>query len=517
MKQAFLSYLVILSIFASASGTEFQVNTRPAYDQTYADIAMDANGNFVVVWTSYYSYGNKSNEIRGRRFAADGSSIDANEFEINTIEAGNQKEPSVAMDKVGNFVVVWHGPGANEEDIFAQRFDANGLPLGDELTINSYTDNRQLCPRVGMNGTGRFVVVWESNKVVSGPDVWVAACRVYDNNGVPIGEEFEVSLLLQCWYPDVAMDGKGDFAVVWMQDDIYHPSNVVMARQYNAGGTAKTDPCEVSTIGFSSVTRPSIGMDGSGHFVVAWDGDPNLASLDDVHARRYNFDGTAMGEQFVVNTTMAGEQQRPRVVMNGQREFVIVWNSETEPGSNERNIFGQRYDSLCSPVGDEFQVNTYVVGDQKYPDVAIKEDGEFVTVWQSDGQDGSEFGIFGEFGPKKGSAELTGDGFVNFRDFCVLAEEWLKEGNPLKADLIDDNKIDEQDLGAFCEQWLTPLYECSEVDIDSGGRIDFKDYAFWAANWSEQGPNLDGDITGNGIVDMADLNALLFHWPQTCE
>ncbi len=83
MKQAFLSYLVILSIFASASGTEFQVNTRPAYDQTYADIAMDANGNFVVVWTSYYSYGNKSNEIRGRRFAADGSPIDANEFEIN--------------------------------------------------------------------------------------------------------------------------------------------------------------------------------------------------------------------------------------------------------------------------------------------------------------------------------------------------------------------------------------------------------------------------------------------------
>ena len=154
---------------------------------------------------------------------------------------------------------------------------------------------------------------------------------------------------------------------------------------------------------------------------------------------------------------------------------------------------------------------------ERYPAVVIKEDGEFVTVWQSDGQDGSEFGIFGEFGPKKGSAELTGDGFVNFRDFCVLAEEWRKEGNPLEADLIDDNRIDEQDLEAFCEQWLTPLYECSEVDIDSGGRIDFKDYAFWAADWSEQGPNLDGDITGNGIVDMADLNALLFHWPQTCE
>ena len=218
MKQAFLSYLVMLSILASSSVAEFRVNSYTTSFQRDADIAMDAAGSFVVVWDSYGQDGD-SGGIFGQRFGADGSPI-GSEFQINTSTAGNQKAPAVAMNAVGNFVVVWHGPGANEEDIFAQRFDANGLPLGDELTINSYTDNGQLYPRVGMNGTGRFVVVWESNKVVSGPDVWVAACRVYDNNGVPIGEEFEVSLLLQCRYPDVAMDGKGDFAVVWMQDDI---------------------------------------------------------------------------------------------------------------------------------------------------------------------------------------------------------------------------------------------------------------------------------------------------------
>jgi len=195
-------------------------------------------------------------------------------------------------------------------------------------------------------------------------------------------------------------------------------------------------------------------MDWSGHFVVAWDGDPESSRLDDIHARCYTFDGVAMGEQFVVNTNLTGTQQSPQVAMNNQREFVIVWNSEIDPDST-KNIFGQRYDSLGSPLGDEFQVNTYMADDQKWAAVAIKDNGEFLTVWQSKGQDGSGYGVFAEMGPKVGSADFTGDGFVDFHDYCILAEEWRKGENPLTADLIDDNKINEQDLAEFCRQWLT--------------------------------------------------------------
>ncbi|MHC4571906.1 MAG: hypothetical protein ACYS0C_07505 [Planctomycetota bacterium] len=515
MKQMSLSCLIIISILVSSSVAEFRVNSHTISFQRDAAVAMEAQGNFVVVWNSYGQDGD-SGGIFGQRFGASGDPV-GSEFQVNTTTTGNQKAPAVAMDNTGNYVVVWHGPGISEEDIFAQRFDVNGQSLGNEFRVNDNTYSKQRFAKVAMNDVGAFVIVWESEKLGTAPYAWVICCRLYDANGLAVVEEFEVNLLLDCRYPDVAMDGNGDFTVVWMQDDDYHTSKVVMVRQYNADGTAKMDPCEVSTIGFNSITRTSIGMDSGGHFVVAWDGDPELAGLDDIHARRYNFNGTAIGEQFVVNATTAGAQQNPKVVINSQREFVIVWNSETEAGSNERDIFGQRYDSLSERLGDEFQVNTYMVSDQRYPAVAMRANGEFVTVWQSDGQDGSEYGIFGEFGPKKGSAELTGDGFVNFRDYCVLAEEWLEEGNPLKADLFDDNKIDGQDLEVFCEQWLTPRYECGEVDINSDSKIDFKDYGLWAGNWSKQGPNLNGDITGEGIVNMADLKALVFHWTQTCE
>lgn len=453
MKRTLLSYFIISLVPSLVSGTEFQINTWTNLDQANAAIVMDGSGNFVVVWNSYRQDGS-SNGIFGRRFDPNCEPL-SDEFQINTETSGNQKEPSVATDTAGNFVVTWHGPGISQEDIFAQRFDPNGQPIGGEFRVNSYTDDKQLCPSVAMNIDGSFVVVWESMDI---PEEGKSAIRgqLYDNSGSSIGPELVINdEPSDCRYPDVAMDGSGNFAVVWMQDE---GSNSIMAKLYNADGSAKTEPFEVSTIGFSSITSPSIAMDAAGHFVVAWDGDPELASLDDVHARLFEADGTPIGEQFVVNTTIAEAQQNPQVAMNNQRKFVIVWDSRVDPNVNERDIFGQRYDSSGGPIGDEFQLNTYVKANQKYPDAAIKENGEFVTVWQSDEQDGSRYGIFGEIGLLVGSADFTGDGFVNFYDYCILADEWLKNENPLKADLIDDNTIDEQDLAAFCKQWLTPYY-----------------------------------------------------------
>lgn len=419
------------------------------------------------------------------------------------------------MDDEGNFVVVWQGHELYNEDIFARWFDSNGQAPAAEFQVNQDPNGRQLHPKVAMSKTGAFVIVWEHYEFSDPFDIYDIYGRLYDANGVAVGSQFTVNLLRQCRYPDVAMDGYGNFTVVWMQDDDQHSYNIIMARRYDAAGQTKADPCELSTGKFYTIAHPSIAMDGSGHFVVCWEGHPDSAAENDIHAKRYKFDGSALSQQFTVNTTTAAAQQYPEAAMNNRREFVIIWDSETSPGSSEHDVFSQRYDELWTPIGDEFRVNTYMANDQKYPDIAMREDGQFVAVWQSCGQDGSDYGIFADSGPAIPCADFTGNGFVNFHDYCILAEEWLKVENPLTADLIDDNRIDEQDLQAFCRQWLNPCYECSEVDIDDSGKIDFKDYSCWAGSYLQQGP-LDSDITGNGLVDMTDLKALLFHWPNTC-
>jgi len=449
LKRSYLAAVAITLVAAMVCLAEFQANTHKSNKQENPDIAMDAQGNFVVVWNSYLQDGS-SNGIFGQRFDSNCKPA-SGEFQINTETSGNQREPSVAMDAGGNFVVAWYGPGEDKEGIFARRFNANGQPLGSEFRVNTYTNDKQLYPRVAMDNDGGFIIVWESMNVPAQSNKAVCG-RLYDSTGSSIGPEFVINEeASDSRYPDVAMDAEGNFAVIWMRDK---SSNSIIARLYNADGTAKTGPFEVSTIRFSSITQPSITMDMAGNFVVAWDGDPKLAGLDDIHARRYKPDGTAIGEQFIVNTTLTGPQQNPQIAMNNRGRFIIVWDIKIDPDINERDIFAQRYNSSGVPLGNEFQVNTYMADDQKRPSVAMGLNGKFVMAWQSYGQDGSDYGVFGCIGQMVGSADFNGDGFVNFYDYCILAEEWLKRQKPLTADLIDDNKIDEQDLAEFSYQWL---------------------------------------------------------------
>ncbi len=407
MRHRWLLCLPVGLLIVSICGAEFQVNTHTANDQKSAGVAMDRSGNFVVVWASYLQDGS-SNGIFARRFDPNCSPL-GEEIQINTTTAGNQTEPAVAMDATAGFVVAWQGPGLIDanEDIFLRRFDPNGLPLGDELCA-AYAPDAQVLPSVALNANGSFTVVWESVNLPKAGDRSICG-RVYDSNGVELGEELVISETpAVCRYPDIAADANGNFAVAWMRDA---SSNSIMARLFNVDGSARGDAFAVSNIRFSSVTKPSIAMDDTGFFVVTWDGDPNVAGQDNIHAKLFDPNGMPLGEQFVVNTVLDGAQQYPQVAMNGRGEFVVVWESRIDPNSaNGRDIFGQRFDNLSQPLGDQFQVNTFVEGEQRNSAVAISEDGRFVAVWQSDAQDGSRFGIFGETGPKADPTNLAGDG-----------------------------------------------------------------------------------------------------------
>ena len=269
--------------FASVCEAEFQVNTHTSNEQKNAAIAMNEAGYFVVVWSSYLQDGS-SNGIFGRLFDPNCGQL-GEEFQVNATSSGNQTESAVAKDAAAAFVVTWQGPGFSEqdrEDIFAQRFDSNGLPIGEEFLVNSYTADQQRFPCVAVNNDGTFIVIWESSNTPLEGDKAICG-QLYDSNGIEFGAEFLVNAESAVYrYPDVAADANGNFAVVWMGD---RSSNSIMGRLFDPNGTPRTDTFDVSTIRFSSVTRPSIAMDTVGNFVVAWDGDPDLAGMDDINAR----------------------------------------------------------------------------------------------------------------------------------------------------------------------------------------------------------------------------------------
>src|SRR5262249_50970815 len=88
-------------------------------------------------------------------------------------------------------------------------------------------------------------------------------------------------------------------------------------------------------------------------------------------------------------------QSSPDVASDGAGNFVVVWQSDGQDGSSY-GIFGQRYAASGVARGPEFPVNTTTTNGQTAPAVSLSgSTGDFVVTWQSLGQDLSAQGIFG--------------------------------------------------------------------------------------------------------------------------
>ncbi len=65
-----------------------------------------------------------------------------------------------------------------------------------------------------------------------------------------------------------------------------------------------------------------------------------------------------VGGEFQVNTYTTSGKRSASVAMGADGDFVVVWGSFSQDGDGS-GVFGQRFASSGSPVGGEFQVNTY--------------------------------------------------------------------------------------------------------------------------------------------------------------
>ena len=98
---------------------------------------------------------------------------------------------SIAALDGGGFVAVWteRGPSADAADVFAQTYEANGVPVSEAFRVNEIISGDQETPSVTGIGGGGFAVSW------TGQDADGAGirARAFDAEGVPAGPEFLVN------------------------------------------------------------------------------------------------------------------------------------------------------------------------------------------------------------------------------------------------------------------------------------------------------------------------------------
>jgi hypothetical protein len=287
----------------SRSGAEFQVNSYTTSGQNWPSVAVSPDGGFVVVWDSIGSPGTDTNmyssSVQGQRYASDGSTLGA-QFQVNTYTTGYQDHPSVAMDSAGNFTVVWQSVPILylfSYDIKGQRYASDGSPRGTEFQINTYTTGDQTWPAVATDSGGSFVVVWTS---AGSPGTDTSGNSIqgqrFDSNGSKQGSQFQVNTYTtsdQFLFRSLAMKSDGSFVVAWLS---YGSSGTdasdlsVQGQRFAADGSREEAQFQVNTFTTSYQTRPDVAMLAGGGFVVAWDSWGSSGTDSDytsIQAQRY--------------------------------------------------------------------------------------------------------------------------------------------------------------------------------------------------------------------------------------
>jgi hypothetical protein len=141
--------------------------------------------------------------------------------------------------------------------------------------------------------------------------------------------------------------------------------------------------------------RSAIAANEDG-FVVVWDsGLHHDGDIDGVFAQRFASDGTPLGIEFQVNTYTTGYQYLPDVAMDSDGDFIVVWQSFGQDSASH-GVFGQRFASDGAPTGLEFQVNATTSRDEREGSVAMDASGNFVVAWTSFLGDGSSDAVLAQ-------------------------------------------------------------------------------------------------------------------------
>jgi hypothetical protein len=153
-------------------------------------VGVDLDGRFVVAWIRDAENG-ASQRIMVRLLDPDFSPR-SDEFRIDGGTVPDVYEPRLVVSGEGTFHVFWMGTTAEGLDVLAQRFEADGSPVGPSFVVNSYRPGGQLLGGAANDPAGNFVVAWSQGTDAQGRQSEIYA-RAFRADGTALSPDFHVN------------------------------------------------------------------------------------------------------------------------------------------------------------------------------------------------------------------------------------------------------------------------------------------------------------------------------------
>jgi hypothetical protein len=332
----------------------FRVNSVGAGDQEHARVSLLNGGGAAFVWQG----GQQGFQHIYARFLSASRTWVGNDVRVNTFTNNMQINPAVATLSGGNVLVAWGSfnqlSSSSLQDVYAQLLTPTGQKVGGEFLVNQFTSFNQRSPAVAALAGGGFVVVWVSEQerftdAAGTPSVDIYG-RLYAASGAPVGGEFLVNEGTNiCASPSVAAASDGGFMVAWSEKDGLNQANSwdVFARPFSGTGAGGTTR-RVNTFTFGDQYAPKITATGTDYLMV-WTSLGQDGSQEGVYGQFLHGDGSLWGTELQVNTTVINGQIHPCVASDGGARFLAVWSSYVG-GRNSFDLYAQRYAPYMPPL-----------------------------------------------------------------------------------------------------------------------------------------------------------------------
>ena len=467
-----------------AQGGNFKINENTGDDGEYVgQVAMDAVGNFVVVW----SRRQPNLDVCGQRYSSGGLPLGGN-FVINDVVEHDQDTPSVGMDSAGNFMVVWMDCRNWDTwgwDIYGQLYHASGTPQAGNFRVNDdLGDHRQFSPAIAMNQAGECIVVWEDHR----NSEWQIFAQRYNASGEPVGANFRINTESDAFDPATGMDQYGNFVVAW--EDYQNSYVNIFAQRYNYLNEPQGSNFKVhDDMGDRGHYFPSVAITPSGDFYIAWsDSRPDNEYFvnSNIWCQRYDACGEPLGNNVRLNSENPDHlQSEPSISVDTMGSFVLAWTDHRNEGlspSDDTDIFGLVHERPYHQELRNERVNQDEIAwghQQNSPSCAGYGSKEVVTAW-SDLRDldwdiyavrgpyGSEYKVNEDISDGNWNPSIAADDSGNF----LVVWTDARNGYP-KFDIYAQrfNSVDEPQGGNFRvnEEPLWCHQDWSSVDMNGGG------------------------------------------------
>src|SRR5215218_10184246 len=197
--------------------------------------------------------------------------------------AGAQTAPDVAALSDGGWVITWQdNDGVNDNDVLASIYNADSSFRTGFIKANGGAGN-DILPTVAPI-TGGFVLIWSQS--VAAADLDMFAQR-YDLAGVPIGGVFDIdSIGTISGNADAVGLPNGGFAVAF-EDNNFAPETDITFKTYDAAGISLSFVTANGPGGFvggldGNQREPALDVLSNGFIQVSWTNDFAIDSSDTV-------------------------------------------------------------------------------------------------------------------------------------------------------------------------------------------------------------------------------------------